>query len=51
MPRARTQSGIATCAATASELATEIHAMPNTTITGTATQNSPTPTTSAEPAA
>ena len=37
MPRARTQSGKAIWAATVSELATVIQAMPATTMAGTAT--------------
>jgi hypothetical protein len=51
MPRARTQSGMACWAATVSELATEIQAMPMTTIAGTATQTSSTSTISADSAA
>ena len=38
MPRARTQSGNASCADTVSELATVIHATPATSIAGAATQ-------------
>ena len=38
MPRARTQLGRATCAASVSELAVEIQAMPSTTMAGSATQ-------------
>ena len=44
MPRARTQSGSVVCAATVSEFATEIQAMPTTTIAGNATQTSGTST-------
>ena len=39
MPRARTQSGSAICAASVSELAVEIQAMPTTTIAGTASHS------------
>jgi hypothetical protein len=51
MPRARTQSGIVACAASVSELATEIQAMPATTMAGSATQTSGTVTISAAAAA
>ena len=44
MPRARTQAGNAVCAATASELATEIQAMPSTTMPGIANHTSCTAT-------
>ena len=51
MPRARTQSGMATWADTVSELATEIQAMPISTMAGKATQISGTSTISDDSAA